>query len=954
MYAADSFLLLLCAALCVLGEDVMTSSSSSPTPLRPEYAHPAGAEALDPYNSERLRPALAPLGRQDEDDELEGRDKVEGVGGSAQGESALVEDRLPQGSFGELPMFLSEPQRSFVVRNRPARLRCRAANALQLYFKCNDVRVHSETLSEFVDPQTGVRNMEIEYNVTREQLVEYFGDEFVCECYAWSSRSNIKSRPAVVQLSYLKKQFLLSPAPSSVSAGTKAILKCSPPIGVPLPKVIWLRQGQPLLPAAGVRMSGSDLHIQHADLQDMANYSCVAENIAAKRVSDPALLTVYVNGGWSSWGAWAACRCGGRQRGRRRTRSCTEPQALNGGAPCSGPGEQATADCLLCHTAEENGYVGSGGRWGPWSTWGACGLECRQTRTRRCVSSRCAGQSTQLASCVGDYCRPSGEGMGTAAMAVVGVGAAAAVMAAIAIGALLWKGRRKKRRRSARDADHQTETYPVMEKQPLAPDLTLHRPPSRDDHHHYDVPHLAASYSCPRDRRSRPPSSSSCSPQRYDGKPYSDSEHSSGCYTSSDSTCEMTDPCAVQLCSLVSDSRWARSGAAGEELRLCGGRVTMSAMGGGGGARRVYAAISRDDGFRPRLGPGMTQLSPVVRCGPPCAQLTRPAVLRLPHCAVLDDDRWDLSLYAVDSEADDRGVAWRRAARIGKETIDTSASVHVEKDAVYILSDSLTAFVLVGESSAGDAVKALRVSLYSSPRLHDGARELRLYLCEDASCADYYCDRYEEGPRGEQLISARVLLRDGGEDLCIDLNCANEDWKMTSPATYRIPFRQLWSARHNVLRYSFTVRCAPGAVGELAVTLTAGQRGAEVRAEGREGLRAGTDEEEMPQWYAALLTERVLRALSCALDVPAARGDWRDLHSALGGRYAAWLAARSSPARLALSLWAARTPASSGALVLMSVLREIGRPELCEALMRCASVSDGSSSSCPSSAAAWL
>lgn len=27
--------------------------------------------------------------------------------------------------------------------------------------------------------------------------------------------------------------------------------------------------------------------------QDMANYSCVAENIAGKRISEPALLTVY-------------------------------------------------------------------------------------------------------------------------------------------------------------------------------------------------------------------------------------------------------------------------------------------------------------------------------------------------------------------------------------------------------------------------------------------------------------------------------------------------------------------------------------------------------------------------------------------------------------------------------------------------------------------------------------
>lgn len=54
---------------------------------------------------------------------------------------------------------------------------------------------------EFVDPMTGVRNVETSLNVTRNEVEEFFGqDKFKCECIAWSSRGQIRSQMAKVDV----------------------------------------------------------------------------------------------------------------------------------------------------------------------------------------------------------------------------------------------------------------------------------------------------------------------------------------------------------------------------------------------------------------------------------------------------------------------------------------------------------------------------------------------------------------------------------------------------------------------------------------------------------------------------------------------------------------------------------------------------------------------------------
>ncbi|XP_045765198.1 netrin receptor UNC5B-like isoform X2 [Maniola jurtina] len=978
-----------------------TVAPTPPIPLRPEYAHPAGVEALDPYNSEKNNPPPHHRDYLEEDydheshkeDEHENRDDADEL-------PSLSGDHLLQSSTDDLPMFLLEPQHAYVVRNKPAMLRCRAANALQVYFKCNDVRSVGSTQFEFVDPQSGVRIVEAECNVTRDHLDEYFGgDGFSCTCHAWSSRGDIRSQPAIVELAYLKKQFAVSPSPTSVEAGSAASLRCSPPAAVPPPRVSWLKHGQPLQQDHNVLISAEgNLLISRATLQDMANYSCVAENIAGKRVSESATLTVYVNGGWSQWGPWTQCRCNGRVAGQRRSRTCTEPHPLNGGAPCQGQSVQKTADCVLCQSA-------SPGRWAVWTEWSVCGSDCRQTRRRACMGDACSGAQVQHADCVGDYCGVHGVAAHSDIPLYIGI--AVAVVVFLAGAAVVYKLLQRKTRDHSlytmTRTDFQPEMYPTVEKQSLslAPDLMQHRPP-RYEHpppdprteHHYDVPHLTNSYASPVDHQVTSCASSKGQSDEYDSKPYTESEHSaSSCFTSSGSMYDAAnESVTLQLAELVSNSPISQSlavSSAGARLALPAAGVALSIPEGAlsrGRREQIYLAVVKDDRYRSRFGKGITQLSPVVKCGPPRLQLNKSVILQIPHCASLKHGFWNLALYAIDHNTakTDLQPQWKKIVNLGQETINTPVFTQLDTDKIFLVTDMLSTFVLVGESFNGKAVKTLQLAVYAPASLNDSCTEysIRLYVFEDTPCAPYYCQEQEKKLGGVLLERPKTLLfQDGGSNLCLNLDHLSPGWKAKPGIGYQeIPFNHVWGSNYNALHCSFILERTYDC-DNIDFTISACQRtnpsykqtfrilvddlrsrsprGRSPRESQRSfnitenllearmcrsedgsdgsGKRNVTVNETGVNECAESpfkLSVRVKRQLCGILDPPNARGnDWRALAARLGvDRYTTWFATKSSPTEAILELWECRERGPGATAGLAAALRQMDRHDAADLL----------------------
>ncbi|XP_025202443.1 netrin receptor UNC5C isoform X1 [Melanaphis sacchari] len=942
----------------------------------------------------------------------------------------------------QLPIFLEEPMDAYVIKGKPASLTCRAAHALTVHFRCNGDRIEdamAPVVTDFVDPQTGVRNVEAIVNVTRNHVEEYFGKHnYQCQCVAWTSRGEIISRPANVVVAYLKKPFTSVPYSVSVETDRNVELRCLPPDGVPPPRVYWLRNNVLIEPDNNMIVSSEgNLLIGQARLQDTANYTCVAENVAAKRLSDPALLTVYVNGGWSPWSQWSECssRCGKGQQ--KRTRVCNNPVPLNGGKPCQGSAVHKAECTSICPDGEYSDTVAEeavDGHWSAWSSWSPCGPDCRHHRTRTCTSPSpsnggryCVGRDSLTGNCSGGSCIGGKDDpvnyddeqfteeaatksvVETDVALYVALVAASVLLAGMVLLFRLYKNKgRDHSMYNMANSDFQPEFFPDQEKktyslechsrnggcnhfQQTQPDLTrtvvvvpsCYEYPFTNDQnaysltrscseHHYDVPHHnsggGGSSTVTTAIMAPPvPSVAPDSPNALSSSP--ESSHSLTSYTcssksqsdSSGMACHCKDYLWMKETTVTSTGCRLECKEYGLSLTIPEGAVAKSQK------EPVLFALLQDE-YKPILSDGQTQLSPAVMCGPNGKNFKKPIIVGMRHCASLMQGPWVISVLSCDMPLGTK-PKWKKILTLGEETINTSVFVQMDAEHVYLMSETMSKFVLVGEPDAtvvsSPPAKTLKVALFGSLN-RKFKYDIRVHVVDDNGVALERLKHHERSVSGGVMLdkSKSICFQEGGGNLVVTIDDIGANWRSKPQDNYKeIPFQTLWNSGGLAVfslepyeqqypdswvnvscRVCVSQTAATGSLRNVKHTFKVNQDPNSLSSVGHQPRQPRTVTSTTGSGSSVTSCDptpfrfsKVLRKQLCqCLDPPNSRSnDWRMLAQRLAmDRYINYFAVKPSPTDQILDLWEARHREPTSVTDLLNVLRLMGRTDAASLLER--------------------
>ncbi|XP_070356028.1 netrin receptor UNC5D isoform X5 [Equus asinus] len=827
---------------------------------------------------------------------------------------------------GTLPHFIEEPDDAYIIKSNPIALRCKARPAMQIFFKCNGEWVHqNEHVSEeSLDESSGLKVREVFINVTRQQVEDFHGPEdYWCQCVAWSHLGTSKSRKASVRIAYLRKNFEQDPQGREVPIEGMIVLHCRPPEGVPAAEVEWLKNEEPIDSEQDENIdtrADHNLIIRQARLSDSGNYTCMAANIVAKRRSLSATVVVYVNGGWSSWTEWSACnvRCG---RGwQKRSRTCTNPAPLNGGAFCEGMSVQKITCTSLCPVD---------GSWEVWSEWSVCSPECEHLRIRECTAPPprnggkfCEGLSQESENCTDGLCildkkplheiKPQSIENASDIALYSGLGAAVVAVAVLVIGVTLYRRSQSDYGvdvidSSALTGGFQTFNFKTVRQgnslllnSSMQPDLTVSRtysgPICLQDPLDKELMTESSLFNPLSDIKVKVQSSFMVSLGVSERAEYHGKNHS-GTFPHGNNRSFSTmhprnkTPYIQNLSSLPTRTELRTTGVFGH----LGGRLVMPNTGVSlliphgaipeENSWEIYMSINQGEPSLQSDGSEVL-LSPEVTCGPPDIIVTTPFALTIPHCADVSSEHWNIHLKKRTQQG-----KWEEVMSVEDES--TSCYCLLDPFACHVLLDSFGTYALTGEPITDCAVKQLKVAVFGCMSCNSLDYNLRVYCVDNTPCA------FQEVPFSRVWCSNRQPL-----------HCAFSLERYTPTTTQlscKICIRQL-KGHEQILQVQTSI------LESERETIT-------FFAQEDSTFPAQTGPKAFKIPYS-------IRQRICAtFDTPNAKGkDWQMLAQKNSiNRNLSYFATQSSPSAVILNLWEARHQHDGDLDSLACALEEIGR-----------------------------